>query len=394
MAVIKTHQFLPEIFQTETNKKFLNATLDQLVNEPALKKINGYIGRKLAPSYKTTDSYIEETSTDRQNYQLEPSLIIKNSVTDEIEFATTYPDIINKIKYYGGLTDKHSRLFDNEYYTYNPKIDLDKFVNFSQYYWLVNGPDPVTVSAVGVPLQQTFTVTYNATTGTYEFSGYGKTPNPTITLARGGVYDFIINEPGNEFFIQSKPGVLGVDPDLPNLSTRQLLGVSNNGSDVGTVRFTVPSISAQSQWTSMPTVDIVDYATNLGFHQILGANPEELIAEFGGIDGPVRYLDNTSVVFVNSAYIDDVYWVDTSRIEDGVAYFDQSYQIPFEQRTSIFTIKIELDEDGVERILLFPKLPVSNEHKVRIQGGSTYTGREFYSRLNLLTLVPYINCSS
>ena len=113
MAVIKTHQFLPEIFQTETNKKFLNATLDQLVNEPALKKINGYIGRKLAPSYKTTDCYIEETSADRQNYQLEPSLIIKNSVTNEVEFATTYTDIINKIKYYGGLTDKHSRLFDN-----------------------------------------------------------------------------------------------------------------------------------------------------------------------------------------------------------------------------------------------------------------------------------------
>lgn len=390
MAVIKTHQFLPEIFQTETNKKFLNATLDQLVNEPALKKINGYIGRKLAPSYKTTDSYIEETSTDRQNYQLEPSLIIKNSVTDEIEFATTYTDIINKIKYYGGLTDKHSRLFDNEYYTYNPKIDLDKFVNFSQYYWLANGPDPVTISAAGVSLQQTFTVNYNAATSTYEFSGYGNTPNPTITLARGGVYDFVINEPGNEFFIQTKPGVLGIDPDLTNLSTRQLLGVSNNGSDIGTVRFTVPAVSAQNNWTSMPIVDTVDYATDLGFHQLLGANPEDILNEFGGIDGPVRYLDNTSVVFINTSYIDDVYWVDTSRIEDGVAYFDQSYQIPFNQRTSIFTIKIELDEDGIERIMLFPKLPVSNEHKVRIKGGATYTGREFYSRLNLLTLVPYV----
>jgi hypothetical protein len=84
MAVIKTHQFLPEIFQTTTNKKFLNATLDQLISEPALKKINGYIGRKLAPSYKTTDSYIEETTSDRQNYQLEPSLVLKNDVTDEI----------------------------------------------------------------------------------------------------------------------------------------------------------------------------------------------------------------------------------------------------------------------------------------------------------------------
>lgn len=390
MAVIKTHQFLPEIFQTETNKKFLNATLDQLVNEPALKKINGYIGRKLAPSYKTSDSYIEETTSDRKNYQLEPSLIIKNSVTDEIEFATTYPDIINKIKYHGGLTDKHSRLFDNEYYTYNPKIDLDKFVNFSQYYWLANGPTPVTISATGVPLQQTFNVIYNATDGTYNFTGYGNTPNPTITLARGGVYDFVINEPGNEFFIQTKPGTDGVDPDLVNLSTRQVLGITNNGADVGTVRFTVPSSAAQSQWTSMPLVDTVDYATNLGFHQLIGANPDELIAEFGGIDGPVRYLDNTSVMFVNNSYIDDAFWIDTSRIEGGIAYFDQSFQIPFEQRTSIFTIKIELDENNIERILLFPKLPVSNEHKVRIKGGATYTGREFYSRLNLLTLVPYV----
>jgi len=390
MAVIKTHQFLPEVFQTETNKKFLNATLDQLVSEPSLKKINGYIGRKLAPSYKTTDSYIEETSKDRQNYQLEPSLVIKNEVTDEIEFATTYTDIINKIKYYGGLTNNHSRLFENEYYTYNPRIDLDKFVNFSQYYWLDNGPDPVVVSAVGVPLNYSFDVTYNATSGTYEFTGYGKTPNPTITLARGGVYDFVINEPGNEFYIQSKPGVNGVDPAMPNLDIKQVLGVSNNGQSSGIVRFTVPSSTAQSRWTSMPVVDDVDYATNLSFDQILGANPQQLNEDLGGVDGTVRYLENASIIFVNPAYIDDAYWVDTSRVEDGVAYFDQNDIIPFEQRNSIFTIKIERDQDNVERIILFPKLPIANEHKVRIKAGAQYAGREFYSRLNLLTSVPYI----
>ena len=390
MAVIKTHQFLPEIFQTETNKKFLNATLDQLISEPSLKKINGYIGRKLAPSYKTTDSYIEESTVDRQNYQLEPSLVLKNDVTNEIEFATTYTDIINKIKYYGGLTNNHSRLFDNEYYTYNPKIDLDKFVNFSQYYWLDNGPDPIVVSAVGVPLQQTFDVTYNATTATYEFSGYGKTPNPTITLARGGVYDFVINEPGNEFYIQSKAAVNGIDPELPSLDVRQVLGVSNNGQSVGTVRFTVPANNAQNRWTSMPIVDDIDYATNLAFSQVIGANPQQLNADLGGIDGTVRYLENASIIFVNQSYIDDAYWVDTSRVEDGVAYFDQSSLIPFEQRSSIYTIKIERDENDVERIILFPKFPIDNEKKVRIKAGATYAGREFYSRLNLLTLVPYV----
>ena len=390
MAVIKTHQFLPEIFQTETNKKFLNATLDQLVSEPALKKINGYIGRKLAPSYKTTDSYIEEASVDRQNYQLEPSLVLKNDVTNEIEFATTYTDIINKIKYYGGLTNNHSRLFDNEYYTYNPKIDLDKFVNFSQYYWLDNGPAPVVVSAVGVPLQGTFEVSYNATTSTYEFTGYGKTPNPTITLSRGGIYDFNINEPGNEFYIQSKPTVNGLDPEMPNLDAKQVLGVSNNGQSTGTVRFTVPDSAAQNKWTSMPMVDDVDYATNLSFSQILGSNPQDLNNNLGGIDGTVRYLENASVVFVNPSYIDDIYWVDTSRVEDGIAYFDQTNLIPVGQRTGIFTIKIERDQDNSERIILVPKSAVPNERKVRIKAGTEYAGREFYARLNLLTLVPYI----
>ena len=34
MAIIKTVNFLPSIFRTETNNKFLNATLDQLVSQP------------------------------------------------------------------------------------------------------------------------------------------------------------------------------------------------------------------------------------------------------------------------------------------------------------------------------------------------------------------------
>ena len=153
MAAFKTLQFLPEIFKTDTNKKFLNATTDQLISEPNLIKINGYIGRKLAPSYKTSDSYITEPTKDRQDYQLEPSIIIKNPTTNNLLFATTYTDIINKIAYYGGLVDNHSRLFENEFYSYDPQIDLDKFVNYAQYYWLENGPDAVTVSAGDVPLE-------------------------------------------------------------------------------------------------------------------------------------------------------------------------------------------------------------------------------------------------
>jgi hypothetical protein len=391
MAVFKTHQFLPDIFQTDTNKKFLNATFDQLVSEPQLKKVNGFIGRKLAPSYKASDSYILEPTSNRENYQLEPSIVIKDKFAKNIDFATTYVDTINKIKYYGGLIDNHNRLFDNEFYSYDPKIDLDKFVNFSQYYWLKEGPDPIQITSSGVSTSQTFTVTYNPINNAYEFSGSENVPNPSITLARGGVYEFTVNSIGNNFYIQGKPGKNGIDPDLSNIQTRDVFGVSDNGTDSGTVKFTVPKATAQDKFINLPTVETVSYATDLAFNQVQGAKPQDVIDSYGGIDGPIAYLDGATIVFVNREYIDDTFWVDTVRTENGIVYFDQSNQIALADRTNVYTISIQVDSDGNDRIVLLSKIAVPEDHKVKIKGGASYTSKEAFVRDSAYELVPYIS---
>jgi hypothetical protein len=390
MAAFKTLQFLPEIFRTDSNRKFLNATVDQLISEPNLVKVNGYIGRKLAPSYKTSDSYITEPTKNRQDYQLEPSIIIKNPTTDEITFATTYTDIVNKINFYGGFKDNQNRLFDNEYYSYDPQIDLDKFVNFSQYYWLENGPAAVAVSASAVPLEATFTVTFDTTTQTYRFSGFNDAPNPVITLARGGRYTFVNNEPGNRFYIQSSPGVLGLDPNAPNLTTRTVLGVSGNGQEVGNTIFQVPLASSQVQWTSMPVVDNVNYATNLSYQDLQGCLVSDLENVLGGLDGPTSVLEDVTVVFVNNEFIDDIYWYNTTRVENNIIYLDQNVLIPLEQRNNIYQINILEDDQGAARVYLTNKFNVSNEQKVRIVAGATNAGKEFYSRLDIFNEVPAI----
>lgn len=404
MAVTKSIQFLPEVFRTDTNRKFLNATVDQLISEPRLKKINGYIGRKLAPSYRNTDSYLPEPTTERQNYQLESSLVIKNPTTGKVEFVTTYTDLLNQIAYNGGIVDNHDRLFDSEYYSYDPKIDFDKLINFSQYYWLENGPDAVTVSALGVPLNYTFNVVYNSVNNTYSFTGQGDTPSPTITLARGGVYDFVINEPGNPFYIQGKPGIRGVDPLNPNISTREVLGVNNNGTDQGVIRFTVPLENAQEQWTSMPLAATADYATKLGYRQVQGANPKELASVFGGIDGTITYLTDKLIAFVKEDAIDDNFWPEAPlAIIDGVLYFDyfdailpdSTYDplvyVPFGKRNDIYQIKIFPDINGVERIVLYPYKTVNDGEKIKVRGGANYAGLEFYSNDGILSEVPYIS---
>jgi len=152
MATRKTINFLPDIFRSDVNKKFLGATFDQLISEPSFTRVNGYAGRQFSLTYgiadptKNSASFIEEPTASKKNYQLEPALVVKND-RQQVDLYADYKDLVDKIGYYGGKTDNHDRLFKSEYYSYNPRIDLDKFVNYTRYYWLPDGPDPITITS-------------------------------------------------------------------------------------------------------------------------------------------------------------------------------------------------------------------------------------------------------
>ena len=45
-------------------------------------------------------------------------------------------DVINRLSAQGALTNNHSRLFSQEYYSFSPLIDADKFTNYTDYYWV------------------------------------------------------------------------------------------------------------------------------------------------------------------------------------------------------------------------------------------------------------------
>lgn len=300
MAERKTYNFLPTTFRSDTNQKFLSATMDQLVSDPDFVTLYGYIGRRFAPTYKSTDSYVLESTADRQNYQLEPSIVIKNTQQNTTFFAT-YVDLLDKISYYGGIVTDHSRLFEQEYYTFDPKISFDKFVNFSQYYWLPDGPDPVEVSTNGLDLDITYTVTRDPANGRYIFKNNGVVDN-SIILARGGVYRFVVDQPGYPFWIQTELGVDGVVSATPTLSSRAVLGVDNNGADNGTVTFNVPSATAQDRFLAMQTVYTVDYATPFNtlpynrLHNQLLSSFLDAYPQYGGITGQ---LNGKHLSFVN-----------------------------------------------------------------------------------------------
>ena len=481
---VRSVEFLPEIFQTPVNKQFLSATLDQLIQNPQYTQTQGFIGRRIGPGVKANDTYVVEPTKTRTDYQLEPGVVqLDPENSNRIVDAITYPGINDALQLQGAFVNKSDRLYTSDYYTWDPFVDFDKFVNYAQYYWLPGGPLAVDVSSTGVPLTDSFTVT--RANGVYTFSGFSESnpeitlvrggsytfnvaqnqketenfrvtnndtsswnidfsPNPTLTLVRGNTYVFNLSQSfpwafyfktqpgvgtnnlysqgvfnngagtglitftvpqdapdtlyysndlqsnlqgqinitnatpgtGPGFFIQTDPGVDGRVIATPNISSRDVLGVTNNGEDLGTVTFDVPLATAQNFYFNMPSIGTVDLVTTLNFDQInnqfidpfFTANPQ-------GIDG-ITNLQNRTVIFINqdsnpntggwqqTTFFDPL--LPAGNVQSGPGSFDS---LPWDQTTDITDPATQY---GVWRI-----------QYLQAAGGGTYMSLQFVQNVTV-----------
>ena len=508
MARVRTVEFLPEIFQTPVTRQFLNATLDQLTQEPAFQKTQGYVGRKIGPGVNAADRYVVEPTVERNNYQLEPGVVSLDPDTNRIQDAITYPGINAALNLQGAKINNADRLYTSEYYTWDPFVDFDKLVNYSQYYWLPSGPDSVDVFSTNVPLTDNFVVT--RANGVYTFSGVSGNnpaitlvrggnytfevaqnnkqdinfqvtnntntayvidfqPNPTLTLVRGNTYTFVLaldgvyplyiktaptlgttNQYNNGvsnngaaigsitftvpqsapdtlyyvnpiqpamqgvmnvvnatpgtgpgFWIQTDPGVNGRIPATPNISSRDVLGVINNGEDLGTVAFNVPLSTAQDFYYTLPVigtipgkpVGTVDLITNLKFNQINNIFVSAFLQSYSnGIDG-ITSLDGKTLVFLNQEpdaeaggwQIDSQYdpLPNVGNVVSGTGSYDTTLYsqttdiVSQSERYSVWQIQYVPTASGPYMKLVLLE-PVNNLEKFSILFGSQYANTQWY----------------
>jgi hypothetical protein len=442
MAIRRTVDLLPEIFRTKTNRQFLSATLDQLTQEPQVKRTQGFIGRRIGPGVNPSDNYVVEPTAQRADYQLEPGVVFLRQDTSQVEDAITYPGLLDAISLAGGYTNQQDRLWKSEYYTWDPFCDLDKFTNYSQYYWLPEGPESVDVSTAVIPLTDNFLVT--RATNNYTFSGVPG-ENPTLTLVRGGNYRFSVNQPGHRFWIQTEPGIDGRIPSTPNISSRDVFGVQRNGSDGGEVIFDVPFKTAQDFFFNLQDIGSVDLVCDFKFSELNNVYVDQFLADNpNGIDG-ITNLEQRTVIFTNTVsnaeaggwQITDPYdplirtapnqvsaWVsydvngqpfddppyETQSVIitsgrpdplDGTAGsfdslpFDQTVDITLQsQRYSIWRINYVTNAEGRSVMRLSVVAPVPNLSKFRIKFGTVNSSTTwyknssgFFQRVPLLTAV-------
>jgi len=354
---IRTLNFLPEIFKTPTNSQFLNATLDQIVDQPNTKRIQGYIGSKFGYGVNAKNYYVTEPTKTRTDYQLDPGVVFLKKDTSTAQDFISYPGIIDGLKLEGALTSDNNRLFNSDFYSWDSFTDLDKIINFNQYYWIPEGPEAVTVSNETVYNATDYIIT--STPNGYLVTATGQSQgstNPTLTLLRGGTYIFNVNQ-ASEFWIQGMPGITGYDPNQPNVQTRDVLGVDNNGADVGIVTFTVPFKTAQDEYI-LPGNNRVDLVTTLLYADVDGVLLSSLS---NGIDG-ITSIDGLSLMFYNN-----------------------------ENETTFYTITYTGDPtDPTITLVAGDTIPV--EENITANFGTEYIGRTFYRTTgDVITLIPYLS---
>jgi hypothetical protein len=290
-------------------------------------------------------------------------------------------------------------LFNSQFYSWDSFTDLDKIINFNQYYWLPEGAPSVNVSN---------SVVYNATdyivsslANEYLISSPANLQgdiNPTLTLLRGGTYSFTVSQT-SQFWIQGAPGVTGYSPTQPNVQTRDVLGVSNNGATAGIVTFTVPQKDAFSEY-NFPSGGSVGVVSSLPFDQVNGVRLADLP---NGIDG-VTSLEGLTVLFYNTGVVDEMGF--TSKFYDTTLYDENSgvtyvapgtsadfnnYEGGYYSPVSSNFYTISYVGDANDPILyLTPTSPIPTNQTITATFGTEWIGRQFFKNVNgVIQIIPY-----
>ena len=330
----KTADLLPGYLRTDKNEKFLSNTLDQYIQQAQLERLNGFIGSKLSLNYNpSTDVYIDTGSKLRNDYQFEPSLVIKSDSGD-VKKVVSYDDLINQLNFYGSNVKNHDRLFRSRSYSYDPCIDWDKFVNYRQYYWMPNGPDSIEITGQQKGTVSTFTVKDSADGRHLIFTPDGLTPSPLITLYRGMTYVFNV-ESNFPFYIKNAyvRGVQNLYPEATNQGT-------TNGQVILTVDDTTPNTLfyfAEGNDTAIGQFAVKQITENT----VLDVEADILEKKTYKSGNGVEFSNGMKVRFVGN--VTPEYYLDKDFIVEGVG--DKIKLIDFDDLRTVGLTTTNLDSD-------------------------------------------------
>ena len=194
---------LPNIFQTSVNKKFLDSTLEQLMSTGSLQSINTHIGE-----YKLSGSV---TDPHDDSIEFNPGAVNRTS-DNNISNVLSYADLLNALQYNETDLDGKTHQLNEEGYTLDIPINYDMFINYHNYFFMVDQM-PV-VDVISTP---TNPITIDTIPGNLSYTTPELSNSKTLQLRNGMRIRFSPYEITKVH--QTTPGVKGFNTNAVGATT-------------------------------------------------------------------------------------------------------------------------------------------------------------------------------
>lgn len=129
-ARINLLQFLPEVFQSSTNRSLFENVFNRYFSKTEVHRVAGFIGQ--GNSSALIDTQLLEATLHRQAFQLQPLLYEK---IGSVEHISSWADLRNELERIGIDIDEFARWGSVLQFNWVPPIDIDKILHFRDYYW-------------------------------------------------------------------------------------------------------------------------------------------------------------------------------------------------------------------------------------------------------------------
>lgn len=126
---IDLNKLIPSGIKNETLTSLVSNLFNRFVSEEQSVLISGQIGKII----DANGPVIQQTDLDRELNALVPALYAKTGTEESIN---TFDDLVSRLKSIGVNTNNLQDMLKEQNFNFAPPIDIDKFVNYSEYFWV------------------------------------------------------------------------------------------------------------------------------------------------------------------------------------------------------------------------------------------------------------------
>lgn len=142
----KFYKKLPIVLQTTAIKNFFESTVEQLFSKSNTETAYGFIGNRSSEDFTARGVYVPEPSVSKRFYSLSPVVNTINTSTGNSQDLVFFDEFLDTLRTYNVDVRDQNKLFNETFYSYLPPVDVDKLLNYQEYYWYPAGPNAITIT--------------------------------------------------------------------------------------------------------------------------------------------------------------------------------------------------------------------------------------------------------